>query len=277
MLLWVWVGVWGGLIAIATAILFVPFNPLVDPKRRVIHYLSGLWGWGVLLYVRRFLPVDAYGLEKLEQGGPYVLCPNHFSVADTITFLGVLPSFAFVVRKDVFFMPFIGLQLWLSGYVRAIESDGGKSVLEGCLKWLQRGVSVLMFPEGTRSADGKVHRFRQGPFLIAKQAGVPVVPIAIMGTREIIPKGRSSYQLRRKGQRVIVKVLDPFMVDDTRVAAQRARAAVQQAVWDSCEVDPGSPLPRRESLDAGAPAAVTSSGRADGQGELTERAEKRMG
>src|SRR4051812_34062320 len=157
--------------------------------------MSGLWGWGVLLFVRRFLPVDAYGLEKLEKGGPYVLCPNHFSIADTITLLGVLPSFAFVVRKDVFFMPMIGMQLWLSGYVRAKESDGGRSVLEGCVKWLQRGVSVLMFPEGTRSPDGQVHRFRQGPFLIAQRCNVPVVPIAIFGTREIVPKGRSSYLL----------------------------------------------------------------------------------
>ncbi len=242
-LLWIWVGLWGTVVALTTLILFIPFNPLVDPKRRVVHYMSGLWGWGVLLFVRRFLPVDAYGLEKLEKGGPYVLCPNHFSVADTITFLGVLPSFAFVIRKDVFWMPMIGMQLWLSGYVRAVESDGGKSVLEGCTRWLERGVSVMMFPEGTRSPDGKVHRFRQGPFLVAKQAGVPVVPIAIMGTREIIPKGRSSYVLQRPGQRVIVKILDPFLVgDDTKAAAQRARAAVQQAVAESFTVDPGAPL-----------------------------------
>jgi 1-acyl-sn-glycerol-3-phosphate acyltransferase len=100
-----------------------------------------------------------------------------------------------------------------------------------------------MFPEGTRWPDGKVHRFRQGPFLIAKQAGVPVVPVAIMGTREIIPKGRSSYRLQRPGQRVIVKVLDPFLVgDDIKAAAQRARAAVQQAVQESFTVDPGAPL-----------------------------------
>ncbi|MBK7864841.1 MAG: 1-acyl-sn-glycerol-3-phosphate acyltransferase [Archangiaceae bacterium] len=239
LLLWVWVGLWGTLVASATLILFIPFNPWVDPQRKVVLYLSGLWGWGVLLYVRRFLPVDAYGLEKLESGGPYVLCPNHFSVADTITFLGVLPNFAFVVRKDVFFMPMIGLQLWLSGYVRARESDGGQSVLEGCTRWLERGVSVLMFPEGTRSPDGKVHRFRQGPFLIAQRAGVKVVPIAITGTREIIPKGRSSYQLQRRGQRVMVKVLDPFEVGpDLKAAAQRARAAVQQAVAESYRVDP---------------------------------------
>jgi 1-acyl-sn-glycerol-3-phosphate acyltransferase len=239
--LWVWVGVWGTIVATVTLIAFIPFNPLVDPKRRVILYLSGLWGWGVLVYVRRFLPVDIYGLEKLETGGPYVLCPNHNSVADTITFLGVLPNFVFVVRKDVFFMPMIGMQLWLSGYVRAIESDGGKSVLSGCMKWLQRGVSVLTFPEGTRSPDGRVLRFRQGPFLIAKQAGVPVVPIAVMGTREIIPKGRSSYILQRPGQRVIVKVLDPFKVEDTKAAAQRARAAVQQALDESFLTDPSAP------------------------------------
>lgn len=234
--LWVWVCITGGIVALLSWIAFIPFNPWVDPKRRVLHYLSGLWGWGVLLYVRRFLPVDAYGLEKLKNG-PYVLCPNHFSVADTITFLGVFPSFAFVVRKDVFFMPMIGLQLWLSGYIPAKTSDGGQTVVDGCLRWLQRGVHVLLFPEGTRSPDDRVHRFHKGPFLIAQKAGVPILPIAIYGTREILPKGRNSYQLQRPGQRVIVKVLDPFPVEDIKLAAQRARQDIQAAIDESRSVD----------------------------------------
>jgi 1-acyl-sn-glycerol-3-phosphate acyltransferase len=233
-LLWLWVVVWGTCVALLGLLLFVPFNPLIDRQRRVMHFVSGLWGWGVLLYVRRFLPVDVYGLEKLERGGPFVLCPNHTSVADTITLLGVLPGFAFVVRKDVFFMPLIGWQLWLSGYVRATTSEDGESVLSGCQRWLERGVNVLMFPEGTRSTDGKVQRFRQGPFVLAQRAGVPVLPIAISGTQAVLPKGAFHYNL--KG-RVVVKLLDPIRVEgDVKAAAQAARAAVARAVDETLAV-----------------------------------------
>jgi 1-acyl-sn-glycerol-3-phosphate acyltransferase len=234
LLLWVWVGIWGTVIALLSSLAFIPFNPWVDPKRRVILYLSGLWGWGVLLYVRRFLNVDVYGLEKIK--GPCVIVPNHDSVADIITFLGVLPNFVFVAQRYVFFIPPLGIQARLSGYVQASSSEGGTRVLEQCLRWLSRGMPLLMFPEGTRSPDGEVHRFRQGPFVVAQRAGVPVVPVSISGTRTIIRKGAGQFTLRG---RVIVKVLEPFMVEgETRAAAQKARVLVQQAKAESLATAP---------------------------------------
>jgi 1-acyl-sn-glycerol-3-phosphate acyltransferase len=220
---------WGTIVAAVSTVLFVVFNPLIDPKRRVMLFMSGLWGFGVLLYVRRFLPVTVEGLEKIK--GPCILTPNHDSIADIITFLGVLPSFAFVAQSYVFLVPPLAIQARLSNYVRAEASEGGEKVLEHCLRWLRRGVPLLMFPEGTRSPDGEIKRFRQGPFVVAQRAGVPIVPIAITGTRTIIAKGVWHFTL--KG-RVIVKVLEPFMVEgSTKEAAQRARAAVQKAKDES--------------------------------------------
>jgi 1-acyl-sn-glycerol-3-phosphate acyltransferase len=228
-LLWVWVAVWGTIIALVSTVLFIPFNPWLDPKRRVILFMSGLWGWGVLLYVRLFLPVTVEGLEKIK--GPCIITPNHDSIADIITLLGVLPNFAFVAQRYVFFVPPLAIQARLSNYVRAEASEGGTQVLEHCLAWLRRGVPLLMFPEGTRSPDGEIKRFRQGPFVVAQRAGVPIIPVAITGTRKIIAKGAKHFTL--KG-RVIVKVLDPFMVEGTpKEAAQRARAEVQRAKDES--------------------------------------------
>jgi 1-acyl-sn-glycerol-3-phosphate acyltransferase len=228
-LLWVWVAVWGTVIALVSTVLFIPFNPWLDPKRRVILFMSGLWGWGVLLYVRLFLPVTVEGLEKIK--GPCIITPNHDSIADIITFLGVLPNFAFVAQRYVFFVPPLAIQARLSNYVRAEASEGGTQVLEHCLTWLRRGVPLLMFPEGTRSPDGEIKRFRQGPFVVAQRAGVPIIPVAITGTRKIIAKGAKHFTL--KG-RVMVKVLDPFLVEGTpKEAAQRARAEVQRAKDES--------------------------------------------
>jgi 1-acyl-sn-glycerol-3-phosphate acyltransferase len=228
-LLWVWVLLWGTTIAVVSTVLFIPFNPLVDPKRRVILFMSGLWGWGVLLYVRLFLPVTIEGAEKIK--GACIICPNHDSVADIITFLGVLPNFAFVAQRYVFWIPPLAIQARLSDYVKAETSEGGTQVLEHCLRWLKRGVPLLMFPEGTRSPDGEIHRFRQGPFVVAQRAGVPVVPVCITGTRRIIAKGAKHFTL---SGRVIVKVLDPFMVEgSTKEAAQKARVMVQKAKDES--------------------------------------------
>jgi 1-acyl-sn-glycerol-3-phosphate acyltransferase len=228
-LLWVWVLVWGTIIALSSSVLFIVFNPWVDPKRKVMLFMSGLWGWGVLLYVRLFLRVTIEGREKIT--GACIICPNHDSIADIITFLGVLPSFAFVAQSYVFQIPPLSIQARLSDYVRAESSEGGERVVEHCVTWLRRGVPLLMFPEGTRSPDGEIKRFRQGPFVVAQKAQVPIVPVAITGTRTIIAKGAHHFTL--KG-RVIVKVLDPFMVEGTpKEAAQRARAAVQKAKDES--------------------------------------------
>ncbi len=229
-LLWVWVWVWGTAIACVSCVAAIFFNPWVDPQRRVLLHLSGLWGWGVLGYVRLFLPVRVFGLENIR--GPCILVPNHESVADIITFLGVLPNFAFVAQKYVFFVPPVAIQARLSNYVMAEASEGGLRVVDHCLEWLRRGVPVLMFPEGTRTPDGEIKRFRQGPFVVAQRAKVPVVPVSIIGTRTIIRKGTGRFTL--SGGRVIVKILEPFMVEgSTKEAAQRARLAVQQAKDES--------------------------------------------
>ena len=163
-LLWVWVAVWGTLHrAVRRRCCSCPFNPLVDPKRRVILFMSGLWGWGVLLYVQA-VPAgdDRRACEKIN--GPCMLCPNHDSVADIITFLGVLPNIAFVAQNYVFFIP----------PARVFRRDcpttfgrrprrAGRRCSSIASKWLGRGVPVLMFPEGTRSPDGDDQAVPAGP------------------------------------------------------------------------------------------------------------------
>jgi 1-acyl-sn-glycerol-3-phosphate acyltransferase len=116
-----------------------------------------------------------------------------------------------VSKDSIFYVPFLGAIMSLNGNV-AIRRGAVSSVrhmLDECTKLLKRGISVMMFPEGTRSRDGKVHDFKEGPFRLAMRAGVPVVPIAIVGTREIVAKGSIKMDFRAT---VTVRVLPPVSV-----------------------------------------------------------------
>src|SRR4051812_33388332 len=103
--LWLWVFVLAGVISLAGLVLFLPFRPWVDPKRGVMEWLSGLWGKGVM----RVLPgidLEVSGLEYLRNATePFVIVPNHSSVADVIVLLAVFPHFKFISKMPFFWLP----------------------------------------------------------------------------------------------------------------------------------------------------------------------------
>ncbi|MCI0569705.1 MAG: 1-acyl-sn-glycerol-3-phosphate acyltransferase [Myxococcaceae bacterium] len=235
LLFWSWVLLWGSVIAVLGLLLFVPFNPWTDPRLRVMGALTRLWGWGAFRMVPGFR-VEVVGLERLGPGqGPYVLCPNHQSFADVPLLLMALPQFKFIAKTPLFWTPPLGLQMRLAGYVEASrgEAGGAERVLARSIAWLRRGVHVLVFPEGTRSPDGRVQRFGQGPFALAQRAGVPVVPVAVMGTRKLVPKGDFRFDFSEAGN-VRIEILEPIPpTGEARELASRARARIQEAVGQS--------------------------------------------
>jgi 1-acyl-sn-glycerol-3-phosphate acyltransferase len=230
LLLWGWVALSSVVLSLLALVLLVPFNPWVDPRRRVLDFFNQLWGKGILR-VLPGIPVEVVGRERLrEHPGPFVFCPNHQSVADIPLLLAVLPPFKFIAKAPLFFIPLFGLQLRVTGHIMAArgEAGGAERVLAQAETWLRRGTSILVFPEGTRTPDGRVLRFGQGPFALAQHAGVPVVPISISGTRRIIPKGGFLY---RFVGHVRVELHEPLRVEgDPKKAASRVRALVQETV-----------------------------------------------
>ncbi|HXN40435.1 MAG TPA: 1-acyl-sn-glycerol-3-phosphate acyltransferase [Myxococcaceae bacterium] len=229
-LLWAWVGLSCALLSLIGLILFVPFNPWTDPRREMMEFISRLWGKGIA-YVLRGIAIRVTGRENLSAcPGPFVICSNHQSVADIPLLLAVLPPFKFIAKPALFWLPPLGLQLRISGYIPAAggEPGGAERVLSQAQSWLRRGVHILVFPEGTRSRDGRILRFRQGAFALAQRAGVPVLPVAITGTRRVIPKG--SFAFRFVGK-VHVEILRPVGVDeDPKAVASRVRGLLQEAV-----------------------------------------------
>ena len=150
----------------------------------------------------------------------YVFVANHGSFMDIPALLASLPQqFRFFAKKGLFSIPFLGTHLRRAGHLPVDRSNARaslKSMMEAARIISDRGVSVLIFPEGGRSAEG-LREFKEGAAYIAIKAGVPVVPVAIVGMRELLPMG--SYHLRSGD--VVLRVGDPIPTKEMK-ASERA-------------------------------------------------------
>jgi 1-acyl-sn-glycerol-3-phosphate acyltransferase len=123
--------------------------------------------------------------------GPLIFASNHESAIDIWVLLARLPrSIRFVAKQELFRIPVFGWYLRLGGHVPVDRFNHARAVesLRHAAELVRAGTSLIVFPEGTRSFDGRILPFKKGPFVVAKEAGVPVVPVAISGTGRINPK-----------------------------------------------------------------------------------------
>ena len=153
----------------------------------------GLWAMRV---GRRILGIDleVSGLDRLEPHRAYVYMPNHLSFLDGPLLEMLIPGAARVIlKKPVLRIPVVGQAMRFVGFVpvdRKGAEGGKKSIATAAALMRERGYSFLIFPEGTRSRDGKLQRFRRGGFFLALETGAPIVPVTIQGTFELMPKGQ---------------------------------------------------------------------------------------
>lgn len=165
---------------------------------------AGLWA---VRACRRILAIEVEitGLERLDPKTPSVFMSNHESFLDGPLLLMVIPGAARVIlKKSVLRIPVLGAAMRHAGYVPVDRkgAEGGKrSIARAAGLMRERGYSFLIFPEGTRSRDGRLGPFRRGGFFLALAAGAPVVPVTVRGTFELMPKGRP---FARKGKVEVV-------------------------------------------------------------------------
>lgn len=177
--------------------------------------------------------VEVEGLEHLVE--PAVLVCNHVSWYDVFALMSHLPVDArFVGKKEIVKIPFFGPAWLASGHIPIDRSDRRAAIrsLERAGEVLRTdGGVIVMFPEGTRSADGELQPFKKGAFMLALQLGVPVVPAAILGSRAIMPKGsalvRPGTMTLRIGEPIPVEGLSE---DDRDVLVSRAHDAVRALI-----------------------------------------------
>lgn len=219
------------LFAVALAIFLVtlPF----DRRRVALHLYSCVWA-SLYLRMNPLWRLRTEGRERLPWRGPAVLVANHLSLLDILVLYALFRPFKWVAKGELFRVPFIGWNMALNDYVRIWRGDreSARRMMAQCRRHLARGAPVLLFPEGTRSRDGRLQPFKDGAFRLALEAGCPVVPIAVAGTFDSLPK--SGVVLRRP-MRARVQVLEPIApADHPSVAALRdaARAALVAALPD---------------------------------------------
>jgi 1-acyl-sn-glycerol-3-phosphate acyltransferase len=205
----------------ACAILLVTFP--FDRRRLVLHLYCCAWG---TLYVvaNPMWRIRVEGREKLPWRGPAVLVANHLSLLDINVLYSLFRPFKWVAKGELFRVPIVGWTMTINDYVRVWRGDpeSVRKMLAHCRRHLDRGTPVLLFPEGTRSRDGRLQRFKDGAFVLAQEAGCPVYPIVVSGTFEALPK---TGLVIRKGMRAHVRVLDPLSPKDYPTVAELRDAA----------------------------------------------------
>lgn len=174
------------ILSVLALVICFPF----DKPRRVVHELSRaicMCFWYVPLTWKRKIK----GLENVDRSKSYVIVINHNSMADILALYFVPLNFRWVSKREVFRIPYIGQLLSIHGDIaidRSRGADSMRKVTEEGKMWIGRGVSIAMFPEGTRSKSGQMGRFKQGAFALAKDAGVEILPIVLHGTRDVLKK-----------------------------------------------------------------------------------------
>jgi len=137
--------------------------------------------------------VKVEGLEKIAPGGSYLFVSNHLSYMDTPVVLANIPvQFRFLAKRGLFQIPLLGTHLARAGHIPVPRDDARaavKTMTTAAQAIRERGISLLIFPEGGRSQTGELADFKEGAAYIAIRAGAPLVPVALQGTREILPFG----------------------------------------------------------------------------------------
>jgi 1-acyl-sn-glycerol-3-phosphate acyltransferase len=174
----------------------VTFALLLAPRGRASHWVvRHIWVAGLLGVFR--VKVVVSGLENFERDHPYVFVSNHQSHFDIATIFHSTPTNLRIIgKKSLFYIPFFGWYLTLAGYISLDRSNRDRAIRshDKAAEKIRKGVPIVSFPGGGRSVDGSVQSFKKGAFMLALQAGVPIVPISISGSIKVLPKKSISIQ-----------------------------------------------------------------------------------
>lgn len=201
-----------------------------DGRGHFAHGCARLWSW--LILATTGVSVELSGLERLEPGKTYIFVSNHQSIYDIPVVFASLPyQLRIIAKESLGHFPFLGWHLRRTGHLLVDRRNPDRSgILRRWKALVGQGLSLIIFPEGTRSRDGRVGIFKAGSFLLAIEAGLPVVPLSVDGTRRVMRKG----QLMTCPGHATLVVHAPIEtagldVGDARELAQQVRGVVASA------------------------------------------------
>lgn len=207
-------------------ILVLPF----DRDRFVIHWLLVYQA----LILTRIMPIwsmDIEGREKALRGETYVIISNHQSILDTLLLNCLRYRFKWTSKIENRKVPVLGWYIRMAGYITVDRNneESKAEMVERSYNYLRRGISVMLFPEGTRSTNNEIGFFKRGAFQLAIQAGVPLLPVIIDGTGGILPKHGLIF---RGGHSIKMKVLDPVLPSDFKTEKPEELALILSSLMN---------------------------------------------
>ncbi|MCL2597142.1 MAG: 1-acyl-sn-glycerol-3-phosphate acyltransferase [Paludibacter sp.] len=176
------------ILTILTSILIILIAPFA-PKSHLAHLIPKTWAKLICLLL--LIRVKIFGIENIDTNQSYVYISNHQSIIDIFVIYGWLPSvFKWLMKAELLKIPFVGWACKAAGHIfieRSVGIEANKSIA-AAESILQNGISVLIFPEGSRTHNGKMQRFKRGAFRIAADLHLPVLPITLCGSFERLPR-----------------------------------------------------------------------------------------
>jgi 1-acyl-sn-glycerol-3-phosphate acyltransferase len=229
------------LISVYTAVLgtLSVLSSLFDRRGMFAHGCARLWSR--LILATTGVMVTRKGLDRIARGKTYVFVSNHQSIYDIpVVFASVPFQLRIIAKESLGRVPFLGWHLRRTGHLLVDRKNPDRpGILRRWKGLVGEGLSLIVFPEGTRSADGRVGAFKAGSFLLAIEAGLPIVPITILDSRFVMAKGR----LTTRPGRVRLIVHDPIETagldpSEARQLAQRVRDRVADPLTGAVAEDP---------------------------------------
>jgi len=190
--------------------LFLWLISLLFDERRLMNNRWMVIQGIVLTKMSPFWKVITEGRERIDQNQAYVIVPNHQSLLDIVFFNMLRHRLRWVSKVEIFKVPLVGWEMRMVKYIELVRGNKSSVIkmMEECVKSLKDGISIVIFPEGTRSLTGAIGKFKTGAFQIAIKTDKPLLPVLIDGTGEIMPKkGGIIFRNRRV---VRIRVLNPI-------------------------------------------------------------------
>ncbi|MCX5677590.1 MAG: lysophospholipid acyltransferase family protein [Candidatus Omnitrophica bacterium] len=224
----------GALITMATFLASVLLSVILYPfpfRKKIVH-AQCFWWSDAIIALNPYWKISIKGLQNIDPSKTYVIVANHQSLADIVIIYQIRTYFKWVAKEELLKVPFIGGLLWINNHIMLSRGDFSsvKEVYKKAAEYLKSGISMLFFPEGTRSSTDQMGEFQNGAFKLAIREGKSVLPIFIGGTREAIPKGGFIFKTKVSGKLVVLPPIDTssFKIADYAVLRDMVREQLQK-------------------------------------------------
>ena len=241
-LFWIFLTV-SSVVLFPVALLIWALTAPFDPKRRWLHQFTCFWA-SLYTWLNPAWPVHVEGREHIRPDEAYVMVSNHQSLLDILVMFRLFAHFKWVSKIENFKVPCIGWNMSLNRYIKLRRGDKASIIqmLKDARRTLAEGNSIMVFPEGTRSPDGRLKRFKTGAFELAKDCNRPILPIVLQGTSNALPKRGFVLQGRHPIRLTVLQELpcESFAEESVEALTERVRSLIAERLGEK-ELAPADP------------------------------------